>query len=390
MKRILLALLTIILTNCNAIGGDEYVINGKLNNTTAQSIYLERISHTEIKMIDSTLLKNGLFTLKGPVEGLGFYRLRIKSNTPQRELFWFLSLNKKELVQVTLDEKSPMNFTITSNESQKEFQDLVKNFNAQQAETMQLYQQYNSFAQKDPNSKEAQEIGAQINAKTENFNRYVTGVIQTSKNLMTKYYLYSVMLQQFQNQPVPDQLTQDIRLFSEKLGKEMPNSNYAMDFQSIVNNLDAQKRMAEAKTKLDVGALAPDIDLVKEDGTKVKLSSFKGKIVLMDFWASWCRPCRMENPNVVAAYNKYKAKGLVILSISQDQDLAKWKAAIGQDGLIWPTHFSDNLAGGVASSTYDVSYIPKTYLLDKSGKIAAKDLRGLALEAEIEKLTRTK
>ena len=218
----------------------------------------------------------------------------------------------------------------------------------------------------------------------------VTGVIQTSKNLMTKYYLYSVMLQQFQNQPVPDQLTQDIRLFSEKLGKEMPNSNYAMDFQSIVNNLDAQKRMAEAKTKLDVGALAPDIDLVKEDGTKVKLSSFKGKIVLMDFWASWCRPCRMENPNVVAAYNKYKAKGLVILSISQDQDLAKWKAAIGQDGLIWPTHFSDNLAGGVASSTYDVSYIPKTYLLDKSGKIAAKDLRGSALEAEIEKLTKTK
>lgn len=388
MQRILLALLTIILTNCNAIGGDDYVINGKLNNANAKSIYLERISHTEIKMIDSAVLKNGIFTLKGPIESLGFYRLRIKSNTPQGELFWFMSLNKKELVQVTLDEKSPMNYTITSNESQKEFQDLVKNFNAQQSETMQLYQQYNALAQKDPNSKEAQEIGTQINAKTENFNRYLTGVIQTSKNPMTKYYLYSVMLQQFQNQPVPEQLTQDIRVFAEKLNKEMPGSNYANDFQAIVNNLDAQKRMAEAKTKLDVGAQAPDIDLVKEDGSKVKLSSFKGKIVLMDFWASWCRPCRMENPNVVAAYNKYKSKGLVILSISQDQDLTKWKAAIGQDGLTWTTHFSDNLAGGIASSTYDVSYIPKTYLLDKNGKIAAKDLRGPALEAEIEKLTK--
>ena len=260
MKRILAAFLTIILTNCNAIGGDEYVIKGKLNNSNAQSIYLEQISHSEIKMVDSTSVKSGVFTLKGPIESLGFYRLRIRSNTPQGELFWFLSIDKKEQINVVFDEKNPSNFTIISNESQKEFQDLVKNFNAQQAESMQLYQQYSALSQKDPNSKEAQDISAQINSKNENFNRYVTGVIQNSKNLMTKYYLYSVMLQQFQNQPVPEQLTQDIRVYAEKVNKELPNSPYAKDFQSIINNLDMQKKMSEAKSKLDIGAQAPDID----------------------------------------------------------------------------------------------------------------------------------
>jgi len=390
MKRTLLALLTIVLTNCNAIGGDDYEIKGKLLNAEGKSIYLERISHTEMKMIDSAVVKNGLFTLKGPIESLGFYRLRMKANTPQGEVFWFLSLDKKDKIEATLDEKNPMNFSFVGGEKQKEFQDVVKNFNAHQSEITLLYQQYNGFLEKDPNSKEAQEVGAQINIKNDNFNKYLTEVIQTSKNLMTKYYLYSVMLQQFQNQAVPEQLTQDIRVFAGKLGKELPNSPYTRDFQAIITNLDTQKKMTEAKSKLDVGSLAPDIDLVKEDGTKVKLSSFKGKIVLMDFWASWCRPCRMENPNVVAAYKKYKDNGLVVLSISQDQDLAKWKAAIVQDGMIWSTHFSDNLAGGVASTSYDVSYIPKTYLLDKSGKIAAKDLRGPALEAEIEKLIKAK
>ena len=386
MKRIIIVLTTILLTNCKAIGGDEYEIKGKVANASNQTIYLEKLSHKEMKLVDSTVIKNGQFSMKGVVDGIGFYRLKIKVPAPQNELFWFLTIDKKEKLTADLDLNDIGKYTILGNENQKEFQELIKNWGAQQAEMTQLYQQYQKFMNSNPESKEALEISAQLNSKNDNFNKYIQKIIQTAKSPMTKYYLYSVLLQQYQNQPVPDQLATDVKIFSDKLKAEMPKSVYTADFNAIVYNLEMQKQMALAKAKLDVGSQAPDVELAKEDGTKVKLSSFRGKVVLMDFWASWCRPCRMENPNVVAAYNKYKNKGFVIVSISQDQDLAKWQTAIAQDGLVWNTHYADKLTGNQASSMYEVSYIPKTYLIDKNGKIAAKDLRGAALEVELEKL----
>jgi peroxiredoxin len=396
MKRILLVVSTILLATCNAIGGDEYEIKGKIINPTVKTVYLEKLSHTEMKLVDSAEIKNGQFTMKGIIDAVGLYRLKIKAPAHQNELFWLMTLEKNEKVTISLDPTNYEQSSITGNANQQEMQDLIKNMNKMQNELGQLYQQYQAASKTNPESKEATELSAQLQTKSDNLNKYVTSVIQSSKGILTKYYLYSILLQQFQNQPIPDQLAVDIKAYTEQINKALPKSPYARDFNTIVTNLDAQKKMAatqsmpSAPSKLDVGAPAPDVDLMKEDGSKVKLSSFKGKVVLMDFWASWCRPCRMENPNVVAAYNKYKSKGFVIVSISQDQDLAKWNAAVQQDGLVWPTHFADKLAGNQASSMYEVSYIPKTYLIDKNGKIAAKDLRGPALEVELEKLLNTK
>ncbi len=140
-----------------------------------------------------------------------------------------------------------------------------------------------------------------------------------------------------------------------------------------------------------IGQKAPELAFQNPQGKIMKLSDLKGKVVLIDFWASWCRPCRMENPNVVAMYNKYHDKGFEIYSVSLDKDKASWENAIKTDGLIWPNHVSDLLYwNSEGARIYGVRSIPATVLVDKDGKIIALNLRGAALEQALEKIFNAK
>jgi thiol-disulfide isomerase/thioredoxin len=135
------------------------------------------------------------------------------------------------------------------------------------------------------------------------------------------------------------------------------------------------------------GPVAPEISMKDPNGKVLKLSSLRGKIVLIDFWASWCGPCRRESPNVVKLYKQYKDKGFTVFSVSLDDDAAAWKKAIAADGLIWPNHVSD-LKGWETPmvQTYGISGIPHTVLIDKQGKIIATGLRGESLEQKLKEL----
>ncbi len=184
-----------------------------------------------------------------------------------------------------------------------------------------------------------------------------------------------------------DKLINLIFLNSLDAGTYSKTYDYVLNKMKNFKDNEAYKQIKseyDAKKLTAIGSIPPEIALQDTNGRVVKLSSLRGKYVLVDFWASWCRPCRGESPNLVKAYKKYHNKGFTIYSVSLDQSKENWLAAIKKDQLGAWTHVSD-LKGWqcVAARAYNINSIPSNFLLDKDGKIIAKNLRGSALEKKL-------
>lgn len=192
-------------------------------------------------------------------------------------------------------------------------------------------------------------------------------------------------------------MQQELPLFKqvrESLRKTMPRSGFFAMFRDQVDRLEQQEiaiKMQEEEQKrlsnlLPIGTEAPEIRQQTPDGKTLALSELRGKVVLIDFWASWCRPCRIENPNVKKVYNKYASKGFEILGVSLDRDHASWVKAIKDDGLPWKQVSDLGFWNNAAAQEYGVSSIPFTVLIDREGRIIEKGLRGDELDGRLKEL----
>jgi peroxiredoxin len=185
-------------------------------------------------------------------------------------------------------------------------------------------------------------------------------------------------------------LTVDRPLAAQVIDSTRTLMGHSMAHRNLSQRVTKQRKPQQSSRRNDLikpGMAMPDIELNDPSGKKRALSDLRGKVVLVDFWASWCGPCRRENPNVVRAWKEYKDQGFEVFSVSLDKDAKKWQRAIDQDGLIWPYHISD-LRGwsSVATQLYGISSIPHAILIDKDGTVVATHLRGAQLEAELQRL----
>jgi thiol-disulfide isomerase/thioredoxin len=356
---------TLVLISCSSDASTKggFSVKGKITNATENVIVVNELTPRGLIVLDSaTIGKDGSFELQGKVSEKTFAII----NFPKGAVLLVLDSNSN--MALSIDANTPDQFGVKGSEDTEQLRKLLeingKYMNALRALEAK-YAQYNNVA---PTQAVQEQIRSEYDsimlARATNLQEFVF-----NGNPGIAAYFATNFLTAEADFP-----------FFDKVDKayytQYSNSKYAKEHHQRVSVL---RRTA-------IGETAPDIVLSDPFGKSVALSSLRGKYVLVDFWASWCKPCRMENPNVVRMYNKFKGKGFEIFSVSLDDNKDAWIKAINDDKLLW-THVSDLKKWNASVvPSYNIESIPYTVLLDKDGKIVAKNLRGEMLESKLAEL----
>lgn len=334
-----------------------FTINGKLDGYQ-DGIEIRLIKNGENTEMTKTTLAGGKFVLKGTLTEPVLCFLMIGEEKPAEVYV------ENTTISFKADKSEPGKFKVEGSASHKDFADFVATF-------LPLAQQLNTLATTINYTMPGTSRDSLTNiytAEQEKVQKEIDKLVATKPSSVIVPFVLNVTYQ----------FNEDINLLEGRFNKLV----------AAVKNSESGKQLKDFITENKIGAVgseAMDFSQPDTEGKSVSLSSFRGKYVLIDFWASWCGPCRNENPNVVENYKKFKAKNFTILGVSLDRpgQKDKWLDAIKEDNLTW-THVSDlQFWSNAAAKLYRVSSIPQNFLVDPQGKIIAKNLRGPALEAKL-------
>lgn len=361
-----------ILSSCSKTAQNSaFELKGKLENSKGETLYFEKLSGMQPVVLDSAVLnENGEFAFEGDyAPKIGIYRVKLNNQN-----FAMLVLDSSDKVRLNGDAA-----------------DLAGSYKVEGSPETSLFLEYNALSK-------ARDL------KLDSLQRLFQSLMEPYRMDKRRMDSLSSTFEAPYGQIVNDaseQIRSRIETHLENYASLMAIQSLDPEkYMAVYLKLDEglYKKYAEDKTvrmfhdmvmkmkATGMGQLAPEIALPNPDGKEIALSSLRGKIVLIDFWASWCGPCRKEMPNVVKAYAKFKNKGFEIYGVSLDQDKDRWVEAIAKDGITWPQVSDLKYWESAAAREYNVQSIPYTVLLDREGKIIDKNLRGEQLEKRLAEL----
>jgi peroxiredoxin len=371
-KTLLLLALGSILFSCDKLGDDGFIVEGTAKGIeNGKKVFLEKQNEAMGTVpVDTAVVQDGKFKFEGKIAEPELHLISFEGVQPKS----FVIVENGE-INIEIQKDSVFNNKITgtyNNEQLTEFNALGVKISRK----LKAFQTANNVKMKTAVDTKDTATVNQLRATYQSIQKEMQTETENYIKNHPKSFVGLLLLESFFAAPQPD--IAKIEALYKGLDAELKNTKIGKKIE---------KSLSEVKA-VGIGSKAPEFSGPNPEGKQVSLASSLGKVTIIDFWASWCGPCRAENPNVVALYNEFHSKGLNIIGVSLDRpgQADKWKEAIAKDGLTW-THVSNlKFWEDPIATTYGVKSIPATFILNEAGLVIAKDLRGPELRAKVAQL----